>query len=241
MYPTNLPIKTLDNRQLSICENTLDSVALAASIIHRITHGIPTSVVRESDGERCIIQYGKTGKLTRFLRDDAWLRKYGVYGADLKHVAAELLRAGNMATYLGAPIAGFWKPKYDIYQHFPERKTFISVFYHRDWVAKEILGDVLQCGKVMVLHRDHEMIAEQLRQQYNLEQVESCKLGSWQDHAAVHLAVARSSAKILLVSGGPSGKALVVDLAARYGRVALDVGNGMTKAICPGVVESLTA
>ena len=89
------------------------------------------------------------------------------------------------------------------------------------------------------LHRDHEEVAENLKTQYNLSTIYSAKLGGWEDHEAVHKAVATCPADLILASGGPSGKSLVVDLAKKYGKVVLDVGNGMTKSWCKNLTESI--
>ena len=239
MYPNNVSIKSLNSRESQILHNTMDSTALAGIILDRLHSSVPTSVIRESDGEQCIIQAGQGKELRNFLKDEKWLTKYGVLGSDLKHVANELIRAGNSATYFGAPIAGLWLPKYDIYQHFPNRNNFISVFYHREWARNNLIGDIMQAGKVMVLHRDHEEVAANLQERFNTTSIYSAKLGSWRDQPAAEEEVKRSPAKLILASGGPTGKAFMVDLAEKYGKVVLDVGNGMTKSWCQSFTESI--
>lgn len=240
MYPEELHVTNLTDKQIDQCNSVLDSTALAALIIHRINNSIPTSVIRESDGEQCIIQTGLLGVPARkFLLDDEWLTKYGVIGADLKEVAEELLRAGNEADYLGVPTAGLWSDKYDVFQHFPGRKQFISVFYHRDWSNRGFVRDILHAGLPMVLHRDHAEIADNLGDRYGLPNILSSKLGSWRDQHSAEEAVSKSNARTILASGGPTGKAFMVDLARKYGKVVLDVGNGITKSWCSRFVESV--
>jgi len=235
-----LMAEPLTDEQLSYCARTMSSEALAAIIVHRLVTNIPTSVVRQADGEKCIIARTKGEGTASFLEDPTWLAKYGLTAADLDGVAEDLLWAGNNADFFAPSVSGLWRHKYNLYPYFENREQFVDVFYHRMWAERGRVAPVLQAARgVIVLHRDHEAVAANLKQNYGLQHVESFPLSSWKDQEAAKEFVQQSRNQLVLVSGGPAGKRFIVELAADCQRVVLDVGGAMTQAWCKGLKESL--
>jgi hypothetical protein len=57
-------------------------------------------------------------------------------------------------------------------------------------------------------------------------------LDSWKDHTNLIREVKQLPHKLVLVAGGASGKAFIVDLARETGKVVLDTGEATTDKWC---------
>ena len=218
--------KPIAAEDVVFCNKMLSSDALAVIIISRIQNRTPTSVIRTSDGERAIIAYSKGGPLTDFTRNPAWLKRYGLTGADLKQVGCDLLWAGKNADFLACTVSGVHLKDFRVHPYF-ERQQYIDQFYPQLWSATDRVGSVLRAGPVLVLHREHERIVPVLKDRYGCE-VTGMMLDSWRDHENLLATLPKSAARTILVSGGASCKAFCVRLAAASGKVVLDVGEALT-------------
>jgi len=214
--------------ELAFTNKILSSDALAAQIITRIKQRVPTSVIRMSDGERAIMEFAATGKTAGFLKDPAWLKRYGLEGADLKSVGEKLMAAGMKADYLACTISGLFWEIFKVHDRFPNRAQFIDQFYPQLWAATDRVGAVLRAGPVLVLHRQHADIVPKLTFKYGLAGADGMMLNSWKDQPALLDKVAAHPAQTVLVSGGASGKPFAVLLAETTGKVVLDVGEALT-------------
>lgn len=208
-------------------ENTICPDALAIMIIDRLHKQIPTSVVRTADGERIIITENDWGK---FLSNPKWLQKYGLAGIDFEKLRQNLLWAGNNATFLSCSPSGLCE-KHRVYRTndlFNQRDKYISHFFTTFWKSANRVEDVLQASKngVFILHREFQTICDSFSRKYKVE-CSGFKLDSWKDHEAARKAVSESKCGLVLVSGGASGKALIVSLANDTGKVVVDVGEAM--------------
>ena len=218
----------LTSVQMEFTNKILSSEALACQIVHRIKHKIPTSVIRASDGERGFISHYLGGPREWFMNTPAWVKRYGLEGADFKEIGRRLLEAGTKADYLGCPIAGLYWPCFAAYKRFPERTQFVDQFFPLFWEAAGHVKSILNMGKVVVLHREYQGVVDALRRKYGLSKgVSGIRLDSWRDHEAVMASVNDHNPDIILVSGGPSGKPLCVDLAHHTGAVVLDCGEAL--------------
>lgn len=218
----------LSSDELAFTNKILSSDALAAQIITRIKQRIPTSVIRMSDGERAIMEFAVSGKTAGFLKDPAWLKRYGLEGADLKSVGENLTAAGMKADYLACTISGLFWEIFKVHDRFPQRAQFIDQFYPQLWAATDRVGAVLRAGPVLVLHRQHADIVPKLTFKYGLAGADGMMLNSWKDQPALLDKVAAHPAQTVLVSGGASGKPFAVALAQATGKVVLDVGEALT-------------
>jgi len=228
-------ITALTAQQLDWCHRTISSDALAAITLHNLATETPCSIVRAADGEQCIIAYAHGAPLRRFLTDPDWLVRFGMPDTDLKQVAENLIRAGNEATYYAPSISGLYKSKYNLYQYFQDRQEFADVFYHREWKERGWLDVMLPTTNLLVLHGQPERVKAALIENFGCRRIETCEVHSWKDHDAVRRAVEKSTAQLVLGSVGPVGKYLLVELARDYGKVVLDVGNGMLKSWCKSI------
>lgn len=217
----------LTGEQLAFCNRILSSDALAAILITRVKHSIPTSVIRMSDGERAYMAAADGARLERFQYDDIWLRRYGLTGADPVRVGNDLKWAGEQADFLACTISGVFWPKFVLHTYFPRRAQFIDQFWPHLMNATGRVGALLRSGPSLVLHREHATIVPELAAAHGLVNVFGLPLDSWRDHARLLAELAEHPAKIVLVSGGASGKAFIVRLAQQTGKVVLDVGEAM--------------
>lgn len=219
----------LTKEQWDFTDKILDSDALAAQLITRIKRQQPTSVIRMSDGERGFIALSKGANRTWYMNDD-WLREYGLAGLDtegLKNVGKQLCIAGYEADYLACTISGVYWDDFNVHQYFPNRKQFISSFYVRAMAKNDTWKHVLNQAPVYLLHRNHTQLENDFRKRYPASPITSLKLDSWKDQENVTDWITGMGYCIVLVSGGPSAKAWIPDLAKKTGCCVLDVGAGL--------------
>lgn len=217
----------LTDSQRAFCHKILSSDALAALLIDRIKRHIPTSLVRMSDGERAYMAHARGEEKAGFMRDPQWLARYGLTGCDARKVGGDLLWAGNEADFLACTISGLFWNIYELHPYFPNKPFFIDQFWPQLMASTDRVGALLRSGPVLVLHREQHSIVPVLRERYGLVDVNGMELNSWKDHEWLMGAVATHHARIVLVSGGASGKAFIVRLAKHTGKVVLDVGEAM--------------
>jgi hypothetical protein len=220
----NINLQTIDNHFLY---NTIDSDALAIIIIDRIRRKTPTSLIRTSDGERMIItrrdHYG-------YLKNNVWLKKYGLLDADMEKVREDLIDAANTADFLSCTPSGLCE-KHSSYRTndlFNQRDKYFSHFYTTYWKSGNRIEDVVRTPKngVLILHRDVDTLVPKFIKRYKIK-CEGFALDSWEDHNNVIEWVNSKEAELVLVSGGASGKALIVKMARITGKVVLDVGQAL--------------
>ncbi len=218
---------TLATGDLEYLYNTISSDAMAIIIIDRIKNGVPTSWIRTADGERMIIvgsdYYG-------YLQNPRWLARYGLVGKDVGELRKEVLWAGNNATFLSCSPSGLCVKHrcYKTNDLFIKRDKYADHFYQYGWKNANRVIDVLKSSNgVTILHRDGERLAPIFAAKYGIK-VDYFPLNSWQDHIKAMEFVKNSPYRLVLVSGGASGKALIVKLAQETGKVVLDVGEAMT-------------
>lgn len=230
---TGLGTVKLDDQDKAFCNKILSSDALAAILIDRIKDRVSTSVIRMSDGERAMIRHAQGGPMEAFMRDNAWLQRYGLWQADLKKVGQDLLEAGQDADFLACTISGLFLKNFRVHDIFPDRKQFIDQFYPTMWNATDRVGDVLRSGSVLVLHRNHATIVPTLRKKYGLAKISGLPLTSWGEHKRYLQDLVIHEADIILVSGGAAGKPFCVKLARESnGKCVLDVGEALESIWC---------
>ncbi len=212
---------------ISFCYKILSSDALAALILDRLKKGQSASVIRMSDGERAFMAHAQGAAPTAFMKDPSWLARYGLTGIDQKKVGKDLLWAGQNADFLACTISGVFDASYRVHPYFPKRQHFIDQFWPTLWWATDRVASVLRHGPVMVLHREHVSIVPVLRAKYQLTAVEGRSLDSWKDHDRLIAEMKNHPTRLMLVSGGASGKAFCVRLAQQAHKVVLDVGESL--------------
>lgn len=228
MSQPNIADVMLTPKQKEFTDKLMSSEGFAAQIVDRIKRKLPTSVARFSDGERGFIKHGQGGAREWFMNTEDWLKRYGVEGANLAKIGRDVLLAGQRADYVGIPLAGVYWPCFDTFSLFPERKRFVDHYYPLIWEACGYVGAILSVGRVFVLHREFEAVLSDLRAKYGIRADSSgMRLDSWRDHECILDTLPAHPGDIVLVSGGPSGKLLCVNLAQKTGAVVLDVGEAM--------------
>lgn len=215
---------------IAFCNKIMSSDALAALIMDRLKKGQSASVVRMSDGERAFIAHAQGKPPSSFMKDPEWLARYGLTGADQKKVGLSLLKAGEHADFLACTISGVFWDCFKVHPYFPRRQQFVDQFYWNMWKATDRLMPILRHGPVLVLHRKHEEICRTLRDKHQVE-AQGLRLDSWHDHETLLDSVKHRPERLVLVSGGASGKYFCVRLAKLTGKVVLDAGEGLSEYI----------
>lgn len=227
--------KALTPDERDFCLHTIAPNAFAALVINSLVRNEHLTCVRASDGERALItHYLHDAELASFLRDDDWLTRYGVKGADMKQMGHDILEAGNAATFLAPTISGLWLPQFKVVDLFTPRKSYVDIFYPYSWGnAKDMLCGVLNAAnKVFLAHHKYEQLNKSLKDNKSITaELTGYPLASWTQHDEVLQAVQQSKPNLVLVCGGPHGKVLV----HRIGQlglkcVVLDTGSAVTNA-----------
>ena len=220
--------RPIEPDELAFCNRTISSDALAAIISDRLYRKVPTSVVRFSDGERAAIVVSEGGDPIPEFKNDNWLERYGLLGADMRAVGANVLKAGNEADFVACSISGLYLPYYRTWTWFKERKQFVDQFYPTLWNATDRVGAVFASSPngIIVVHRNADTLLGKLRHKYHVEGC-SVPMKSWQEHNQVMKAITKRPEQLVLVSGGASGKLFCVQLAKVTGKVVLDVGEAL--------------
>ncbi len=223
----------LSDESSAVLHKYMDSVAFYVVVHDYFFRHRSMSAVRMGDGERAIIQTYQGALPRRYLKNDEWLRKYGLRDSDgntcdLDWLGSMLLDAGNSATYFGPNMAGLWKEFYDLTTLFKPRDTYIPGLFSCYWGSLRLVHAFLRLGKICVVCGQSAGVKGRLERTYDLSDghVEGIELRSYLDISRVLDAVEDSKAQIFLFAGGPPGKMLVVDC-AREGKICLDVGHAM--------------
>ena len=226
--PNGMFDRALTEEEIAHLQKTVSSESLAALITHRLINRIPTSVIRMSDGERAAINVAEGGDTIAEFRNEAWLNRYGLMGANMKEVGANLLKAGKEADFLACSISGLYLAPYRTWPFFKDRTCFCDQFYPQLWSAMERIGSVFAVsrGGIIVLHRSADVLANRLHDKYRVYAF-GMHLNSWKDHAGILRDIAKRPEGLVLVSGGASGKWLCVQIAKATGKVVLDIGEAM--------------
>ena len=228
--------KVLNADEYGFCARMLSHDAFAAITIHHLASRLPMTCVRASDGERALIGHGLyNAELAPFLKDDDWLTRYGVKGADLKALGKAIHAAGNNATFLAPTVSGLWLPQFKTWNLFTPRAQYVDIFYPYNWARNlEALHGVLNAaGKVLLAHKNCAGIISGITKSPKLTtKLVGFPLTSWSQHDDVAKVVGEERPDLVLICGGPHGKVLVDKLGqlTDQPRVILDVGSAVENA-----------
>jgi hypothetical protein len=226
--------KQLSKAELAYCHKTLSSDTLAALVLNALALGESLSVVRFSDGELAVLEHEQPARTSACLRDPGWRTKYGMEGADIKKITADLQFAAQHATYVAPSISGLYMPWFNLYPFMADRPWFVDAFYMYYWKVADRVPDIVKAANsVHIINRNWAALATAMRGKFGLvhTKVTGFALNSWQDVDAARDSALQAHAELVLVSGGPPGKRLPVDITAAYKCVALDVGCGLEVCI----------
>ena len=221
--------KRLAPVELAWLHKTISSDSLAAIVLHHMEQCKSMSVVRFSDGERGVLQHAETKQANHVTGDAGWITRYGMSGASIQDIAVDLLRAAREATYVSPTISGLYIPSFNLYPYMQDRPYFIDAFYTYVWKANGRVETILRQAKsVHLINRNWQTLAPALEAKYKLPyKITGFALNDWRDRRAAIDSALRSRAELVLISGGPPGKILPVDIAHAMQCVALDVGCGV--------------
>jgi hypothetical protein len=222
--------RALTKEQLNYCYKTLSSDALAALVLDAIERKRPMSVARFSDGERAVLESADTGRAVGCVQDEAWLKKYGMWEADIKKVAADLRVAAVHSTFVSPTISGLYLPSFNLYPYMKERTWYIDAFYVYYWKVADRVQEILQAAKsIHIINRDWSKLATAMKGKFGLvgTKITGFPLENWRGVPDAKASADSARAELVLVSGGPAGKRLPADIVGTHPCVALDVGCGL--------------
>jgi hypothetical protein len=220
-----MKIQPYSNDTITAAMTYLSSDALLLLVCDALARHEPFSAVRMGDGEKAILDYATGRADPAFLHDIQWQEEYGLIGADYHQVASGLMLASRGASVLCLNTAGLTKPNYAIAPYVAPRTLYGEGLFAHSWAYMGRVYDLMKYpGEIAVVCRESQYIARELAQKFRRPFI-SVEYGSWRDACEVRRLLGGQSIGLVLVAGGPSGKALCVDLAAD--KVVLDIGSAM--------------
>lgn len=192
-------------------------------VAQALTDYRPLSAVRMSDGEDEVLLYCQshltTETMLRFPRE--WNDKFGVTGITCGEIGDRMKRAAREATYF-APDG----ERNFLRQHFGLRERLLHVTWPDD-ISNDVKAEWFKrAAHVAILCRSTESYEAICKYTPEAVQITHIPLGHWTESEEAIRSVEDSDARLVLYSGGPSGKYIGPELAKR-GKVALDVGHAV--------------
>ena len=181
------------------------------------------SVIRLGDGERALLAHLRGAAAAPFLRSTKWLNEYGLTDAYLFDVAAGLNVAQKRASWVGPSPSGVINPQYDLLPFLAPRSHWAPCYYAAHWAPCGRHVDLLSGLRVALCTR-HAADRAPALQQNILAEIIPVEVGNWRDHARARQAVNDAGCRAAIISAGPAGKLLTVNL-GRDGLLALDIGS----------------
>ena len=205
------------------------STAFCFLVYDALRKGQSLTAVRAGDGEAAIIRASKGSPAAAFLRDQEWLRRYGVLDYPLDLLGEEIIAAGNEATWFGPNIAGLGLGHYSLYAFFNSRQHYIPALFPHMWAYCGHVQYIIRMRKVFVACRDVDKKICSMTERYGVVKghIVGRELNSYHDHNIVCAAARDSDARLVVIAGGPTGKSLISKIAEGNNKVVLDCGNGL--------------
>lgn len=201
-------------------------------VVKHLKCNIPMSIVRMADGEKMILDiYHKQKKknmsikeLMSIFTEEEWEVRMGMVNATVEDIVKGLYEAESLATYFAPSVSGLYLDIYKVKEYFPPRNFYIDVFWHNDFKPHQI-KEIYELGnKITVIHSDKnlkEILKNKSNDKYTFNYVH---LSNWDQADTVIEEVGKSDSKLILVSGS---KRIGPNLATRYDKICLDIGNTM--------------
>lgn len=222
-------IKELSDLEKEICSKTISSKAIYALVGDAILKRQSMSVVRMGDGERKILDADPTQPFLAFeATHEGWNRRLGIEEEPVDLLQREILEAGNECTYFAPSISGISYQEYFLYQYFKPRSMYIDNFFVNDWTPEMVQTLFEASDGVCIFHRDYRQIIQNFQTNYHFTKeisFDGYTKDSWKDNGTAIEAAIRSSAQLVLYSGGPGGKIIGPRIAQAANKVVLDIGN----------------
>jgi hypothetical protein len=207
----------------------LSSDALFLMVCSALARHTPLSVIRMGDGEKAIVDFADGRRPARdFLLKQSWQEEYGLVDANYRQVGADLLYASAYADILCLNTAGLYLPQYAIQQRVAARPFYGEGLFAHSWAYMGRIWHLMKyTGDIVVVCRNAAKVSHDMAVKFSRPFLYA-EYGCWKDYPIVIDAIRYAKPGLVLVSGGPSGKKLCVDM-ARFGMVALDTGSAMLK------------
>ena len=206
----------------------IDSDALLIIVMDKLARREPLSVIRMGDGEASIMR----GSNRPFLKRKDWLTEYGLWGADLKRVAKELVLATEKADWYCPNISGLVWPKYEILSISAQREQYAIGLFAHAWLYMGRVEELMKFdGGIGLVCRNSKEVADRLFMKYGKVglEVETCDYDSWLDFDKAIDAIGKMKAHLIFCSCGPSGKWMIVQAAKKHGKVVIDTGSSLIR------------
>jgi len=219
----------MESRLKEYALKTISPKAFFPIVLDAVKNRQELSVVRACDGEKMILDQciangpGLLEPLPGL--DESWLVRYGVQGIDRVEMYRRLTMAGNNCNYFAPSVSGLTMRSYCIYDYFNPRPYYIDNFFVNDWTWEMKQALFQAAGHVLFInYNPHTADSMQLRVQANLSvKVSFIRLSNWKESQGVIEKALKSTAPLVLFSGGPASK-YIGPLIAKSSKVVLDLG-----------------
>lgn len=225
-----MDIKQVSNEQIATAKRFISPDAFFIIVANALCRKEKLSAIRMGDGEKALMLYAQGKPMWDFLRDEGWLKEYGLWGADLKQVGEMLIKAANDADWFCPNIYGVQKGNYDVIGMVKPRQLYVEGLYTYAWGYMGRADTMLKYdGGAGIVCRNAKIVAENLQKKYGIEKIEYAEYSNWTDYATALQGIMAMKAGLVLCSTGAGGKYLPIEAANITGKVILDAGSAMIK------------
>jgi len=162
--------------------------------------------------------------------EESWNKRMGVDGISYGELKRRMQVAVDLTDYYAPSITGLVNPKFDLMQFF-NHSRLVDNFFVNAWTTEQKMQLIDECHDVLIIH-SNTAIADEFQKRLTRFRASFIKLTSWQQADDVVEEGKKSSARLVLFSGGPAAK-FIGPLLAVDGKIAIDVGNAMDFWIPP--------
>ncbi len=220
-----MTLQSYSHEQLTIAKKFISPDAFLYIVLDAISREKKLSVVGFGDGERAVMLYSQGNGKASYLTSEKYLQEYGLKGADLKQIGAELYAASLKADYFCPLISGVSMPDFDCIRICKERKEYVERLFPYAWFYMQRERELFQTS-VAIVCRNAANVAFRLQQKYK-QFVLPIEYSSYDDKLIAMDIIYKSKCKLILCAVGQSGKLMIVEAANNSGKVILDIGSAL--------------
>ena len=216
--------------QIEQAKRYISCDALFILVMNALARKEPFSVVRMGDGEASILRMRTGGPMAKHLVNKDWLKEYGLLGADMKILMAQLWLATEHSDVYCPNISGLCLTKYEIISLGKQREMYGEGLFAHTWLYMGRVEELmLYEGRIGVVCRNSKDISMRLFNKYSKPDIEASEYNSWTDYYKCLDEIGKMKSHLILVSAGPSGKYLCVEASKKFGKVVLDTGSALIR------------
>lgn len=222
-----MTLQAYTHEELAIARQFMSPDAFFYIVADAISSKTKLSAVGFGDGERAVMMHSRGAGKTTYLDNPAYLKEYGLLGANLPKIGEALFAAAERCDYFCPLISGVSMENFDCIRIVKRRYQYVERLFPYAWYYMGREKEIMKTPYIAVVCRNAMKVAEKLCAKYGTKTIQAIEYGGHTDIYFAMEDIAKSAAQLVLCSVGQSGKLMIVEAANRTGKVILDVGSAM--------------